>query len=282
VTSVNKGKIMDISKYSEMLVMYVGEYGFKIVAAILIFMVGKWAARKIAMIIKSLMEKATVDQTLVEFANSVIYFLLIVMVVLASLNAIGVNTTSFLAVFGAASLAVGLALKDSLSNIGAAIIIIVFRPFKIGDLIETAGATGHVKEINLFSTILEAADKSTIIIPNSAIISKNITNFSNRHERRVELIFSIGYSDDLRVAKEILMDIIRKDARVLSDPAPLVAVHELTQYSVNLAFKVWVTSENYTSVCSDMLEVVKLAFEERGFFFPLTQHENNKTIAKSM
>ncbi|MFA6192664.1 MAG: mechanosensitive ion channel domain-containing protein [Sulfurimonas sp.] len=273
---------MDISKYSEMLAVYASQYGLKIFAAILIFIIGKWTSRKIAIIIKNLMEKASVDQTLVEFANSVIYFLLIVMVVLAALSAIGVNTTSFLAVFGAASLAVGLALKDSLSNIGAAIIIIVFRPFKIGDLIETAGATGNVKEINLFSTILEAADKSTIIIPNSTIISKNITNFSNRYERRVELIFSIGYGDDLRAAKEILMDIIHKDARVLSEPAPLVAVHELTQYSVNLAFKVWVTSENYLNVSSDMLEVVKLAFEEKGFSFPLIQHENNKTIAKSM
>ncbi|MCX6075402.1 MAG: mechanosensitive ion channel [Campylobacterales bacterium] len=273
---------MDISKYSEMLAVYASQYGLKIFAAILIFIIGKWASRKIAMIIKNLMEKASVDQTLVEFANSIIYFLLIVMVVLAALNAIGVNTTSFLAVFGAASLAVGLALKDSLSNIGAAIIIIVFRPFKIGDLIETAGATGNVKEINLFSTILEAADRSTITIPNSTIISKNITNFSNRYERRVELIFSISYSDDLRAAKEILMDIIHKDARVLSEPAPLVAVHELTQYSVNLAFKVWVATENYTSVCSDMLEVVKLAFEEKGFSFPLVQYENNKTIAKSI
>lgn len=263
----------DVTKYSDMFVMYMSEYGLKIVAAIIIFIVGKWVAKKIAMLIKKLMEKAKVDQTLVEFAHSVVFFLLTIMVVLASLNTLGINTTSFLAVFGAASLAVGLALKDSLSNIGAAVIIIIFRPFKIGDSIETGGANGKVKDINLFSTVLEAGDKSIIIIPNAAIIGKNITNFSSRKERMVDLVFSISYGDDLRVAKEILMDIIQKDERVLSQPLPSVSVCELAANSVNLAFKVWVAAENYGSVSSDMLETVKLAFDAKGITFPQT-HTN--------
>ncbi len=266
VTKLNVPK--DVTKYSDMFVMYASEYGLKIIAAIIIFIAGKWVANKIAMLIKRVMEKAKVDQTLVEFAHSVVYFVMVVMVVLASLNSLGVNTTSFLAVFGAASLAVGLALKDSLSNIGAAVIIIIFRPFKIDDVIETGGANGRVKDINLFSTVLEAGDKSIIIIPNAAIIGKNITNFSARKERIVDLVFSISYGDDLRIAKEILMDIIQKDERVLTTPAPSVTVGELAANSVNLSFKIWVASENYGAVHADMLETVKLAFDAKGITFP--------------
>lgn len=217
------------------------------------------------------MEKAKIDQTLVEFANNLIYFVLLVMVVLASLNTLGINTTSFLAVFGAASLAVGLALKDSLSNIGAAVIIIIFRPFKIGDVIETSGAMGTVKDINLFSTVIEPVDKSIVIVPNSSIIGKNITNYSNRTHRRVDHIISIGYGDDLKLAKETLMEIILADERVLSEPEPLVAVHELAESSVNFAFRVWVLADDYWSVYWDMLEKVKLTFDEKGISIPYPQ-----------
>ena len=266
---------VDVAKYTDMAVMYTSEYGLKIIAAILIFIVGKWAITKIAHITKMLMERAHIDQTLVEFAHSIVYFVLLIMVVLASLNTLGINTSSFLAIFGAASLAVGLAIKDSLSNIGAAVIIIIFRPFKIGDTIETGGANGTVKEINLFSTIIEPADKSTVIIPNSSIIGKNITNFSNRKERRIDLIFSISYDSNLKLAKDTLMDIITSDARVLTEPAPLVAVNELAPRSVNLAFKVWVHTEDYGTVYFDMLEKVKLAFDEKGISIPVIDGHTN-------
>ncbi|MFA6196134.1 MAG: mechanosensitive ion channel domain-containing protein [Sulfurimonas sp.] len=265
----------DVSKYTDIAIMYTSEYGLKIIAAILIFMVGKWAITKISHFTKVLMERAHIDQTLVEFAHSIVYFVLLIMVVLASLNTLGINTSSFLAIFGAASLAVGLAIKDSLSNIGAAVIIIIFRPFKIGDTIETGGANGTVKEINLFSTIIEPADKSTIIIPNSSIIGKNITNFSNRKERRIDLIFSISYDSNLKLAKDTLMDIITSDARVLTEPSPLVAVNELAPRSVNLAFKVWVNTENYGTVYFDMLEKVKLAFDEKGISIPVIDGHTN-------
>jgi small conductance mechanosensitive channel len=196
---------------------------------------------------------------------------LLIVVVLASLNALGINTTSFLAIFGAASLAVGLALKDSLSNIGAAVIIIIFRPFQIGDSINAGGTTGAVKDINLFSTIIEPADKSIVVVPNSSIIKGNITNFSLRTQRRVDHIFGIGYEDDLKLAKNILLEIIEEDERVLKEPAPLVAVNELGQSSVNLAFRVWVKSADYWNVYFDMLEKVKLAFDAQGISIPYPQ-----------
>ncbi|MFT7003381.1 MAG: small conductance mechanosensitive channel [Sulfurimonas sp.] len=262
---------MDISKYTDMVVLYASQYGLKIIAAILIFVIGKWAIKKLTAVSKKLMLRAKVDNTLVEFAESLIYFVLLIVVILASLNSLGINTTSFLAIFGAAGLAVGLALKDSLSNIGAAVLIIIFHPFKVGDIIEAAGTTGTVKDINLFSTIIEPVDKSIVIVPNSSVINGNITNFSQRKQRRVEHIFGIGYDDDLKLAKDTLMEIINSDQRVLAEPAPLVAVHELGDSSVNFVFRAWVTTDDYWDVHFDMLEKVKLTFDEKGISIPYPQ-----------
>lgn len=262
---------MEFSKYLDMAILYAGEYGIKLIVAIAIFIIGKWVAHKLTAISKSMMTKAEIDATLVEFLESVIYFVLLLTVVLASLNTLGINTTSFLAVFGAASLAIGLALKDSLSNIGAAVIIIIFRPFQVGDIIEAGGATGTVKDINLFSTIIEPIDKSIVIVPNSAIIGGNITNFSKREIRRVDHIFGIGYGDDLKLAKETLIEIIKADERVLAEPEPLVAVSELADSSVNFTFRAWVKSDDYWNVYFDMIEKVKLTFDEKGISIPYPQ-----------
>ena len=262
---------MDFSKYIDIFAQYASEYSLKIVAAVAIFIIGRMIIKKITAIFKHLMIKAKIDLTLVEFLESIIYFLLLVMLILTSLNAIGINTTSFLAVFGAASLAIGLALKDSLSNIGAAVLIIIFRPFKIGDTIEAGGATGTVKDINLFSTIIQPIDKSIVIVPNSSIIDGNIINFSLREQRRVEHIFGIGYDDDLKLAKETLMEIIKSDKRVLEEPAPLVAVSELADSSVNFVFRAWVKTDDYWDVHFDMLEKVKLTFDEKGISIPYPQ-----------
>lgn len=262
---------MDISKYTDLAVMYAGEYGLKIIIATAIFFIGKVIVKKITTIMKMVMKKAKIDRTLVEFLANVIYFILLIVVILASLNTLGINTTSFLAVFGAASLAIGLALKDSLSNIGAAVLIIIFRPFKVGDYIDAAGASGTIEEINLFSTIMAAPDNKTIIIPNSSIINSNITNYSNKPTRRVSLVFGIDYNDDLKLAKETLIQIIKEDKRVLQEPAPFVAVGELADNSVNFVFRVWVKTEEYWSVHFDMLEKVKLAFDEKGISIPFPQ-----------
>lgn len=262
---------MDISKYIDMVMVYLSEYGLKVVAAILIFVVGKWAVGKLTIISKKLMEKAKIEQTLVELAESLIYFILLLAVVLASLNTLGVNTTSFVAVFGAAGLAIGLALQGSLSNIGAAVLIILFRPFKVGDYVEAGGASGVVEDINLFSTTIAPVDNRVIIVPNSAIIGKNIVNFSQKSQRRVDLTFGIGYDDDLKLAKEVLMELMMSDERVLKETEPFVAVGELGDNSVNLITRVWTKTEDYWAVRFDMIEKVKLTFDEKGISFPYPQ-----------
>jgi small conductance mechanosensitive channel len=190
---------------------------------------------------------------------------------LASLNALGVNTTSFIAVLGAAGLAIGLALQGSLANIGAAVLIIVFRPFKVGDFVEAGGATGTVDDVNLFSTIISPLDNRTIIVPNSSIVSGNIINYSKKEQRRVDHVFGIGYDDDLKLAKETLMDIMESDDRILPEPAPFVAVSELGDSSVNFVFRAWVNTADYWDVYFDMLERVKLTFDEKGISIPYPQ-----------
>ena len=262
---------IDLVKYKEMALLYGSEYGLKIIAALLIFIIGKWLANKLTAFIKSMMTKAQVDKTLVEFSESIIYFSLLLMVIIAALNQLGVNTTSFVAVFGAATLAIGLALQGSFSNIGAAVLIILFRPFKVGDVIEAAGVTGEVTDINLFSTIITPVDKRMVIVPNASIIGGNITNFSNRATRRVDHIFGIGYDDDLKLAKETLLEIVNADKRILQEPAPFIAVSELADSSVNFVVRAWTKTEDYWDVHFDMLENVKLTFDARGISIPYPQ-----------
>jgi len=260
-----------VSKYTDLAITYASEYGLKIVAAILIFVIGKWVVKKLTVVTKNLMEKAKIDQTLVEFGESLVYFVLLLMVILASLNALGIDTTSFLAVFGAASLAIGLALQGSLANVGAAVLIIIFRPFKVGDFVDAGGATGTVEDINLFSTVIAPLDNRTIIVPNAAIVGGNITNYSMKENRRVDHVFGISYDDDLKLAKETLMQIMVEDERVVQDPAPFVAVSELGDNSVNFTTRAWVKTEDYWDVYFEQIEKVKLTFDEKGLSFPYPQ-----------
>ncbi|MEJ2372593.1 MAG: mechanosensitive ion channel [Sulfurimonas sp.] len=262
---------MDLSKYTDLAIMYASEYGLKIVAALAIFVIGKWVAKKLSVVTEKMMTKAKIDVTLSEFSESLIYFTLLAMVILASLNALGINTTSFIAVFGAASLAVGLALQGSLANVGAAVLIIIFRPFKVGDFIEAGGATGTVEDITMFSTVISPLDNRTIIVPNSAIIGGNIVNFSQKEKRRVDLTFGIGYDDDLRLAKQTLIDILNADERILKDPEPFVAVSELGDSSVNFITRAWVNMADYWDVHFDTIEKVKLTFDEKGISIPYPQ-----------
>ncbi len=260
-----------VSKYTDMAITYASEYGLKILAALLIFVIGKWAVKKLTALTKTVMEKANVDKTLVEFAESLVYFVLLMVVILAALNTLGINTTSFIAIFGAAGLAIGLALQGSLANVGAAVLIIIFRPFKVGDFVEAGGATGTVEDVNLFSTIIAPLDNRTIIVPNAAIVGGNIINYSMKPERRVDHVFGIGYDDDLKLAKNTLMEIMMSDARVLQDPAPFVAVSELGDNSVNFTTRAWVENADYWDVYFEMIEKVKLTFDEKGISFPYPQ-----------
>lgn len=270
---------VDISVYTDVAIKYVSEYGLKIIAALTIFFIGRIIIKRLTRLIVSLMNKANVDSTLVKFLNSVIYFAFLIVIVLAALSTIGVDTTSFLAVFGAASLAIGLALKDSLSNIGAAILIIVFRPFRVGDSIDTAGgASGNVQEINLFSTIIATADNKIIMIPNSSVIGANITNYSAKPTRRVTHNIVVNYENDIKLVKETLLEVIRNNDRILSEPSAVVAINELTQNGVNFTFRVWVNTEQFLDVHFDTLEKIKVAFDEKGISIAHTQLDITKKV----
>ena len=260
---------MDIS--FDAIMGYISFYGLKVIGSILIFYIGKKVAKWLTQITQKAMQKAKVDETIVKFLGNVIYGGLLLFIILAALSNLGVNTTSFIAVLGAAGLAVGLAFQGTLSNVGAGVLLIFFRPFKIGDFIQAGGESGVVEEINLFSVLLKTGDNKQIIIPNSAIISGNITNFSAKDTRRVDWIFGIGYSDDLKLAKTTLEEIVKMDNRVLNEPSPLVAVSELADSSVNFTVRAWVKSGDYWGVYFDTLEKVKLTFDEKGISIPYPQ-----------
>lgn len=248
------------------------EYALNIVFAILIFVIGKAIAKRFTnIVIKTLSKSGKIDETLEKFLSSVIYSLLIVVIVLASLKQIGVETTSFIAILGAVGLAIGLAFQSTLSNISAGVMIIIFRPFKVGDFIEAGGAMGSVEEVNIFQTLLKTPDNKAIIVGNASIIGGNITNFSQKDTRRVDLTFGIGYDDDLKLAKETLVKILEKDERILKDPEPFVAVSELADSSVNFVTRSWVKSEDYWGVYFDTIEKVKLTFDKKGISIPYPQ-----------
>ncbi len=250
---------------------YISFYGLKILGSLLIFYIGKKVARILTNITKKAMDKAKMDETITKFLSNVIYGGLLLFIILAALSNLGVNTTSFIAVLGAAGLAVGLAFQGTLSNIGAGVLLIFFRPFRVGDFIQAAGESGVVEEINLFSVLLKTGDNKQIIIPNSSIIGGNIVNFSAKDTRRVDFTFGIGYDDDLKLAKETLQEIISEDERVLKDPAPFVAVSELADSSVNFVVRAWVKSGDYWGVYFDTIEKVKVTFDEKGISIPYPQ-----------
>ena len=246
-------------------------YALNFAMAIVIFIVGRIVAKILTNLFKKILDKSKIDETLKVFLGNVIYGLLLIVVVLAALNKLGVETTSFVAILAALGLAVGLAFQSTLSNISAGVMIVIFRPINIGDFVEAGGVAGTIEEINLFNTVLNTPDNKVIIVANSNIIGGNITNYSKKDTRRVDFVFGIGYDDDLKLAKETLTDIVTKDPRVLKDPAAFVAVKELADSSVNFVVRVWVKSPDYWGVHFDTIEKVKLTFDEKGISIPYPQ-----------
>ncbi len=246
-------------------------YSIKIVVALAIFFIGKRFARFAVDMLVKIMEKAKVDITLVKFLDNVLYAIALIAIVLAALSQLGIETTSFVAILGAAGLAVGLAFKDSLSNVGSGIMIILFRPFKVGDFVQTAGEMGIVQEISIFHTIMKTTDNKVVIIPNSKITSDNIVNFTGEDTRRCDFVFGVSYGDDIKLVKQTLKDIIDADARVLKDPIPLVAVSELGNSSVDFTVRAWVKTDDYWNFRFDTIEKVKLTFDEKGISIPFPQ-----------
>ena len=249
------------------------DWAIQIAIAIAIFIVGKIIARILANLVQKGMRKSGTDEMLVGFIGNITYGILLVAVVLAAIDSLGVNVTSLMAIVAAAGLAIGLALKDSLGNFAAGVMIIIFRPFKIGDFITAGGVSGVVDEIGLFATLMHTGDNQRMIVPNSAIIGSNITNTSALPTRRIDLVFGIGYNDNIGQARDIMMAIIEADERILKDPAPAIAVGELADSSVNLNVRPWVESGDYWPVRADLLEKIKVKFDEVGISIPYPQQD---------
>lgn len=249
------------------------QFGPPVLAAMVIFVMGRWIAKIITKLVSRVATKANVDPILVKFTASVTYAILLMLVIISALGKLGINTTSFVAVVGAAGLAIGFAFQGTLGNLASGVMLIFFRPFKAGDYIEAGGTAGTVEEVQVFATILRTPDNKQIIIPNGTIVGGNITNYSANPTRRVDMVFGIGYGDDIRKAKALLETIVQEHPLVLADPAPTVAVSELADSSVNFVVRPWVNTADYWAVYFDLTEPVKLRFDQEGISIPFPQHD---------
>jgi small conductance mechanosensitive channel len=256
-------------------------WGLKVVAAVLIFVVGKWLAGVLANMLRAVMTRAKQDETLVKFIGSIAYYAMFAFVIIAAISQLGVHTTSLIAVFGAAGLAVGLAMQNSLSNFAAGVMLIVFKPFKVGDYVEVAGTAGTVEAVMIVSTRLKSPDNKRIYVPNGQIYSGNIVNYSANDTRRVDLVFGCSYEDDISRAKSVLENLLANDDRVLAEPAATVTVSALADSSVNFNVRPWVKTEDYWGLYWDMTEKVKLRFDEEGISIPYPQRDVHLHEAKA-
>ncbi len=250
---------------------YAQEYGIKIAVGVLSLIIGLWIIGMITKRLKKVIAKSKIDETLQPFLLSATNIILKILLILSILNTFGIQTTSFIAILGAAGLAVGMALSGTLQNFAGGVMLLIFKPYKVGDVIEAQGFIGSVHAIQIFNTILKSADNKTIIIPNSAVSSSSLVNYSTEPTRRLEWTFGIAYSDNLQQAESILNDIISKEERILNDPEPFIALKELADSSVNIVVRGWVKSEDYWGVHFDINKIVYLTFTEQGINIPFPQ-----------
>lgn len=247
------------------------DWAIKIVLALIIYVVGKWIAKRLTKLLSRLLEGQNFDPTLVSFLSNLVYAILLVAVILAALDTLGLPVTSLVAVVGAAGLAVGLAMKDSLGNFAAGVMLVMFRPFKQGDFVEVAGVSGSVNQIRIFSTTLTTPDNKLIIIPNGQVAADTITNYSANDQRRVDMVFGVGYDDDLKVVREVLTRICANHPLVLDDPETKIFVKNLGDSSVEFAVRPWVNTSDYWTVWGDLLEQGKAELEAAGCNIPYPQ-----------
>ena len=250
------------------------ELGINILLALLIFFVGKWVGKRILAVINRMLERSRLDQTVVNFLNNLLYGLMIVTVLLAALNKLGINTNSFVAVLGAAAVAIGMSLKDQLSNLAAGVMIVVFRPFGRGDYVEVGGQTGTVIDITLVNTRIRTSANHEIIIPNGDIMTNSSTNYTSLPTRRVDVLVGIGYHSDIQKAREAMLSVASHHDKILKHPAPNVRVTALSESSVDLTLYVWTENNDWFDVQCDLLEKVKYAFDEAGVDIPFP----NRTV----
>lgn len=249
------------------------EYGLKVVGALLIFAVGRWVAKLVSALAASGMKRAKVDPTLIPFLENLAYTALLVFVVLAAVAALGVQTTSVIAVLGAAGLAVGLALQGSLSNFASGVLLLIFKPFRVGDFVEIGGAKGTVHAIHVFNTVINSPDNIRIIVPNAEVTGGSILNYTINGTRRVDLVVSVSYDDDLKKARRVIENVLAAESRVLAEPAPVVAVSEMADSSVDFVARPWVKADDYWDVYFALTEAMKVALDEHGITVPFPQQE---------
>ncbi|WP_420541422.1 mechanosensitive ion channel family protein [Reinekea forsetii] len=256
---------------ADVAILWLQENLLSLALAITIFVAGRWIANLLTKVIHSVLMRAKVDNILVDFLSGLAKAAMVLFVIVAALTQLGVDTTSLIALIGAAGIAVGLALKDSLQNFASGVMLILFRPFKAGDFIDAGGVMGIVERITVFSTTLRTGDNKEVIVPNGSIYGGTITNYSARETRRVDMIFGIGYDADLLKAKSVLRAIVDNDERILKEPEVLIAIAELADSSVNIIVRPWVKSGDYWPVFWDMQEKVKLTFDQQGISIPFPQ-----------
>jgi small conductance mechanosensitive channel len=262
-----------MDQFVEKALDWVSTSGISVITALLILMFGIWVSKILTGITRRVLNKREVEPTLVKFGTNILYAVLVVFVVTAALSKIGFQTASIIAVLGAAGLAVGFALQGSLSNFAAGVMILIFHPFRVGDFIEGAGVMGSVEELGIFTTQLRTPDNKSIFVPNGSLAGGNLTNFTKNDTRRMDLVVGVGYGEDVRNVRKILLDVISEDSRILKDPAPMVAVMELSDSSVNFAVRPWVKTSEYWDIYFDIWEKIKLRLDEKGIEIPFPQRD---------
>lgn len=260
-----------LQKLAEEAAVWAGEYGLKLLATLLIIVVGVYVSRRIRRLVEKALTRQNVDETLRPFLKDIIYYLLLVAVGITAMGQLGINMTSFLAILGAAGLAIGLALKDSLSNFASGVMLLFFRFFRCGDYVEIAGTSGTVKAIKIFNTELTTPDNQKIFVPNASVLGGRIVNVTANDTRRMDLTIRIGYSEDIARTKQVLSDILAAEPRLETEPKPLIAVNELGDSSVNLIVRPWVKTAIYWDVRWDLIEKIKVTFDAEGITIPLPQ-----------
>jgi small conductance mechanosensitive channel len=251
----------------------ISNWGLQVIGAIVLLIVGRWAASLVRRSVRRALEKGKLDAALVPFFSSMAYYVVLIVVIIAVLQLFGIQTTSLVAVVGAAGLAIGLALQGTLSNFAAGVMLMVFRPFKLGDYVEVGGAAGSVQEVGIFTTTLNTPDNVMVMIPNAAVYGEVIKNYSANATRRVDLVMGIAYGDDIEKAIEIISSTVSGDSRVLADPAPTIAVAELGDNSVNLVVRPWCAGSDYWPLRFDLTRALKENLEAGGCSIPYPQRD---------
>ena len=261
------------NKIEQYLDAYIVPWGLNIIFALAIFIVGRMVIKALISLMCKILEKSKFDEILIKFISSIASAVLLLFVIVASLNQLGVDTTSLVALVGAAGLAVGFALKDSLSNFAAGVMLLIFRPFTKGNYVEIAGCEGVVENISILTTVVHTLDNKEVILPNGAVFGGSITNYSSLPSRRVDLVIGVSYEENLKKAKQVMLDAMKNDPRILSEPAPQVAVCELNSSSVDFVVRPWCKSDDYWDVRFDTIEAVKIALDENNITIPFPQRD---------